>query len=95
MTNTLQHYDPMSKKLSRVAVTGDIPSPRIGHSCTPINDKLMVLFGGLGVDDRGGSYLLNDLYCFNKEKFLWKKISLQTSGFFSLSLSLFVVLFLL
>ena len=54
-----------------IAATGDLPSPRFGHSASVhVASKQLLLFGGWD-----GKETLNDLYSFSFTTKIWKKIT--------------------
>jgi N-acetylneuraminic acid mutarotase len=53
---------------------GDIPTPRSGHSAAAINNKFY-MFGG-AVWNGKWEHHSNELFCFDTETFVWKKILL-------------------
>ena len=57
--------------------TGDIPTPRFGHSITPISRTKVILFGG-ATGDTGRYAITGDTYLFDNPLRRWKK--LETTG---------------
>lgn len=47
---------------TRVMVSGEIPSPREGHSAVALNDRYILVFGGWN-----GKTIFNNFYLFDTE----------------------------
>lgn len=70
------------KKLAteRVKVTGDIPSPRFGHTFTMVSSTKAVLFGGavlisgISLITSGRFVITNETYVFDFSTSKWTKI---------------------
>lgn len=59
--NDLFFFDLISKNWIKINQLGDVPSPRVGHSCV-LHGTIIWLFGG-----SSNQGYLNDLYSFNLE----------------------------
>ena len=55
---------------AKLEVSGEKPSPRMGHSCTVVGSKLYILFGG---KNDSGEECTSDVYIFDTETRAWSK----------------------
>lgn len=72
-TSDLWVFDVIWHSWNKVISSGEIPSPRSGHSLTAIGDHHLLLFGGMS-----DSQVFGDLYLLDIRFFSWVK--LRTTG---------------
>jgi hypothetical protein len=64
-------------EIGKVAMSGDIPAPRFGHTLTMVSKTRAVLFGG-AIGDSGKFIITNETYIFDVPQKKWRK--LETTG---------------
>jgi len=58
---------------------GDIPTPRFGHTITPISNTKVILFGG-ATGDTGRYAITGDTFLFDNTLRRWKKLDTNGNG---------------
>jgi len=78
--NDLYQLDTKGWVWHKINSFGQIPSPRIGHSFTAIDDKTILMFAGLTNDDHNEPIYLNDLFVLRIDDGIYKWRLIETTG---------------
>ena len=75
-SNKMEAFNLTSHAWSNIVMSGDVPSPRSGHSVTSVGKNLW-LYAGEGDSNSNGSNVrdvYDDLYCHNMTNHVWKRM---------------------
>jgi N-acetylneuraminic acid mutarotase len=79
LLNDMWAFNVKKESWTYVNHTGQIPTPRAGHSATLIKSAMYV-YGGVVESASGGSGTSTELHCFDTQNLVWSEIHYTGSG---------------
>ncbi|EGR27009.1 kelch motif family protein, putative [Ichthyophthirius multifiliis] len=75
LKNDLWCFDPQKNEWRQIEASGNNPYPREGHQGCTLDDRYLIIFGGLNSQDEDNMLIYNDMHMFDSIQNTWKQVT--------------------